>query len=98
MAYHIWVSIPTMDLLFSDKKHLTRILVVVISNSQQETWLSIREAMDDYSMSGGSLTKCISILKREGNDIVKVWKIHPLTGKRYARYYAREFLPVKYAA
>jgi hypothetical protein len=60
--------------------------------------ISIREAMDDYSMSGGSLTKYISILKREGNDIVKVWKIHPLTGKRYARYYAREFLPVKYAA
>jgi hypothetical protein len=54
--------------------------------------------MDDYSMSGGSLTKYISILKREGNDIVKVWKIHPLTGKRYARYYAREFMPVKYAA
>jgi hypothetical protein len=59
--------------------------------------ISIREAMDDYNMSGGSLTKYVSILRREGHDIVKVWKLHPLTGKRYARYYAREFLPVKVA-
>jgi hypothetical protein len=60
--------------------------------------ISIREAMDDYSMSGGSLTKYISMLKRDGRDIVKVWKIHPLTGKRYARYYLKEFAPVKLVA
>lgn len=59
--------------------------------------ISIREAMDDYSMSGGSLTKYVSILKREGYDIVKLWKIHPLTGKRYARYYKSEYAPVKVA-
>jgi hypothetical protein len=49
-------------------------------------------------MSGGSLTKYISMLKRDGRDIVKVWKVHPLTGKRYARYYLKEFAPVKLVA
>ena len=49
--------------------------------------ISIREAMDDYGMSGGSLTKYISILRRQNVDIERVFLKHPITGKRYARYY-----------
>lgn len=49
--------------------------------------ISIREAMDDYGMSGGSLTKYISILRRQNVNIERVFGKHPITGKRYARYY-----------
>lgn len=49
--------------------------------------ISIREAMDDFSMSGGSLTKYISILKKNGFNIKRIFKKHPITGKRYARYF-----------
>ena len=48
--------------------------------------ISIREAMDDYGLSGGSLTKVISDLKKAGHNIVKAFRKHPITGKRYARY------------
>lgn len=51
--------------------------------------ISIREAMDDYNMSGGALTKYISELNREGREIAKVWYTHPITGQRYARYLYR---------
>lgn len=49
--------------------------------------ISIREAMSDYSMSGGSLTKYISILRRQNYPVQKVFCKHPITGQRYARYF-----------
>lgn len=49
--------------------------------------ISIREAMDDYGMSGGSLTKYISDLRKQNVNINRVFGKHPITGKRYARYY-----------
>lgn len=49
--------------------------------------LSIREAMADYGISGGSLTKYISILRNQyGWDIKREFRKHPITGTRYARY------------
>jgi len=43
-----------------------------------------REAMVDHSIQ--SLTKCISELRKLGMDIITVYKYHPITGQRYARY------------
>lgn len=43
-----------------------------------------REAMVDYSIQ--SLTKRISELRGKGMKINTVWKNHPITGQRYARY------------
>ncbi len=48
--------------------------------------LSIREAMSDYGMSGGSVTGTITKLRDEGYPIVTEMRRHPLTGRRYARY------------
>lgn len=49
--------------------------------------ISIREAMDDYNISGGSLTKYISILRHDYEwPISREFKKHPITGDRYARY------------
>lgn len=48
--------------------------------------ITIREAMDDYNISGGHLTKIISRLKKEGHEIVTEMKTHPITKSRYAKY------------
>ena len=46
--------------------------------------ISQREAMVEYST--GSLTKEITRLRDAGIKIDTVRKVHPITGKRYARY------------
>lgn len=49
--------------------------------------ISHREAMDDYQMSGGALTKYISILRNEHDmPIASKAKRHPITGQIYTRY------------
>jgi hypothetical protein len=60
---------------------------VVLSHMTKTGSISIREAMDDYGLSGGSLTKVISRLRRSGYEIVKEWRKHPISGRKYARYY-----------
>ena len=50
--------------------------------------ISQREAMVEYST--GSLTKEITRLRRAGVPIDTVRKVHPITGKRYARYFLKE--------
>ena len=62
-------------------------VAIVKSHLEITGTISIREAMDDYSMSGGSLTKYVSILRRSGFPVERVWHKHPVTGKRYARYF-----------
>lgn len=52
--------------------------------------ISIREAMDDYNVSGGHLTKIICRLKERGMNIVTQFQKHPITGRRYARYFLLE--------
>lgn len=59
----------------------------VLKHMQSVGSISIREAMDDYGMSGGSLTKYISVLKAEGHNIHKEVRKHPITGRKYARYH-----------
>lgn len=48
--------------------------------------ISHREAMDDYQMSGGALTKYISTLRQSGYKITSLKKTHPITGQEYTRY------------
>lgn len=48
--------------------------------------ISHREAMDDYQMSGGALTKYISMLRQSGYKIASKKKTHPITGQEYTRY------------
>jgi len=47
--------------------------------------ISQREAMVEYAT--GSLTKEITRLRNAGIEINTVRKVHPITGKRYARYF-----------
>jgi hypothetical protein len=62
-------------------------LDIVLNHLSTTGSISIREAMDDYGMSGGALTKYISILRRDYDlNIITQWKSHPVTGARYARY------------
>jgi hypothetical protein len=60
---------------------------VVMNHIVRTGSISIREAMADYGISGGSLTKYISILRNQYNwDIKREFRKHPITGTRYARY------------
>lgn len=67
---------------------------VVLKHLSTVGSISIREAMDDYSVSGGSLTKTVCRLKAKGHNIVKEWRRHPISNRRYARYYLSDvFVP-----
>jgi hypothetical protein len=59
----------------------------VLAHMRKVGSISIREAMDDYGMSGGSLTKYISMLRSAGHVIHKEVRKHPITGRKYARYH-----------
>ena len=48
--------------------------------------LSIRDALADYGLTGGHITKIMSDLRRRQEPIVKVWAKNAYTGKRYAVY------------
>jgi hypothetical protein len=61
-------------------------LDVIASHIARTGSISIREAMAEYSLSGGSLTKYISIMRRNGAKVKKVWYVNPISGRRYARY------------
>jgi Helix-turn-helix domain len=64
---------------------------LVLKHLKNVGHISIRDGMDDYSLSGGSLTKHISLLRAQGHNIEKVFRKHPITGTRYARYFYHGF-------
>lgn len=60
---------------------------IVMRHLKTTGTISIREAMDDYQISGGHLTKLISQLRHDYEwNIGREFKKHPITGDRYARY------------
>ena len=59
----------------------------IFNHMQKIGSISIREAMDDYSVSGGHLTKIVSVLRRQGHIIHTAMCKHPITGRRSARYH-----------
>jgi hypothetical protein len=69
------------------------VLVNYLSNSANG--LSIGEAFVNYQISGGHLTKIVSNARKSGHNIVKQWRINPVTKRRYARYH---LIPVTCAA
>lgn len=48
---------------------------------------SSREAMLDIDIAGGSFTKRISELRDAGYPITDQFRYHPVSGRRYKRYY-----------
>jgi predicted transcriptional regulator len=52
--------------------------------------LSIREAMDEYSMSGGTVTGTVTVLRDLGYKIKTEMRKNPISGRRYARYTLNE--------
>ena len=57
---------------------------ILIAHFKKAKSISQREALVDYSIQ--SLTKRISELRDMGYNIVTYYKMHPITGQRYARY------------
>lgn len=58
----------------------------VLQHLEKTGTISIRDAMDDYGLSGGHITKIISDLRKAGYIISREFRKHPVTGRRYARY------------
>lgn len=69
------------------RKSVNTIENIVLSHLKKTGSLSIREGMDDYGLSGGTVTKTMTNLRRAGHTIRTVMKKHPISGRRYARYY-----------
>jgi hypothetical protein len=57
---------------------------LILNHLRKTGSITQREAMIDYSIQ--SLTKRISELRDLGHNIVSVFRKHPTTGQRYARY------------
>lgn len=68
------------------RKVLNSMMSKIVDHLNKTGSISIREAMDDYNISGGHLTKIISDLKKKGMVIHREFKRHPINNRRYARY------------
>ena len=58
----------------------------VLEYLQKNESLSIGEAFINWQLSGGHITKIISNLRKDGNNIVSQWRKNTVTGRRYKRY------------
>jgi hypothetical protein len=58
----------------------------IIDHLAYNSSMTIKEAMDKYRMSGGSVTGTITLLRDEGWNIVTHMKCDRKTGRRYAEY------------
>ena len=76
-------KVPNMSNAFNFD-NATAIAMFMVRNGGS---MSIREAHAEFGMSGGSVTKTISVMRRNGMKIDREWRANPLTGRRYARYY-----------
>ena len=56
----------------------------ILTHLQRDKSITMREALMDYSVQ--CLTKRIQELRQRGFKILTVFKHHPTTGQRYARY------------
>lgn len=65
----------------------TGLALVVLNHLKRTSTISVQEGFNDHGLSGGHLTKIISNLRKAGYKIDRKFRKHPVTGKRYARYY-----------
>lgn len=68
----------------------SRPYMAVLRHLKKVKTISVREGMDDYGLSGGHLTKIISNMRKDGHRVWKAMRVHPVTGRRYARYFYDE--------
>lgn len=59
-------------------------LAIILGHLRRAKSITMREALMDYSVQ--CLTKRIQELRERGHNIKTVYKYHPTTGQRYARY------------
>jgi len=58
----------------------------ILAYLEKNNSLSIGEAMLNFQLSGGHLTKLISNLRKSGHNIKTTRKPNPVTGRKYADY------------
>ena len=60
---------------------------IILAYLQKNKRLTIGEAFINYQLSGGHITKIISLLRKDGHAIKTVWNRNPVTKRRYASYH-----------
>lgn len=66
---------------------LTKRATQVLDYLQVKGDASAREAMLDIDINSGSFTKRISELREAGYTITSQFRYHPVSGRRYKRYF-----------
>lgn len=84
--YHKRLLTMCVSLDYPGRKKGPTLHSTVLNHLRTTGTISIREAMDDYNLSGGHLTKIISDLRFNGHNITRKFMRHPVSGRRYARY------------
>ena len=69
----------------SPRENIMALKDKILSHFEMVRTITIRDAVIEYGISGGTFTKIISELRREQYRIVRTWKKSP-TGTRYACY------------
>lgn len=60
---------------------------VVLEYLQEIGDASPRDALADLQINSGSFTKRVSELRAAGYEISDEWRMHPVSGRRYKRYF-----------
>ena len=69
----------------SPRENIMALKAKILSHFEIARTITIRDAVINYGISGGTFTKIISELRRDQHRIIRTWKKAP-TGTRYACY------------
>lgn len=58
----------------------------IVSHMRRAGSISMREAMNDYGIAGGTLTRRITDIKKAGFSVSSEKRKHPMTGQSFTRY------------
>ena len=59
---------------------------VILDYLKNNKRLTIAQALINWQLSGGHITKLISNLRKQKHDIKTIWKRNPVSGRRYVEY------------
>lgn len=60
---------------------------IILEYLEKRKRLTIGEAFMNFRLSGGHITKIISLLRKDGHNIMTVWDKSPIDKRRYATYH-----------
>lgn len=65
----------------------TALKKIILEYLIKEKRLTIGQAFINFRLSGGHITKIISLLRKDGHKIATIWDRSPIDKRRYATYH-----------